>query len=265
MTLCVCQAKTDSITSTRFSKQNTQRKPWDHLDSKIRLRKRFLVAREFDIVPLLREARYLVEKPKAAIRFRRQEHADNTKVFVDSGVAGDPVSGHRTGLVAQIGNHSVKSGSTLARSTALGVGVAEFHAVVKGGQVGLSLRSIDTDPGFILKVEIQSDSSTAISLTGRLGAGARTKHIDSLFFGVLDRVQDGDLSAKKVLTAKMVQMLARSQSLLQYCDSIANLQGWYSTHHGSHTQLQDDGTPVESSRRRMCKKQQETDICRNWL
>ena len=148
MTLCVCRAKTDSITSARFSKQNTQRKPWDHLDSKIRLRKRFLVAREFDIVPLLRVARYLVEKPKAARRFRREEHADNTKVFVDSGVAGDPVSGQRTtGLVAQIGNHSLKSGSTLERSTALGVGVAEFYAVVRGGRVGLSLTSIYMDLG----------------------------------------------------------------------------------------------------------------------
>ena len=52
---------------------------------------------------------------------------------MDSGFSGDPVSRKRTtGLVAQIGNHTVKSGSTL---TALSVGEAEFHAVVKGGQV----------------------------------------------------------------------------------------------------------------------------------
>ena len=44
-----------------------------------------------------------------------------------------------------------------------------------------------------MKIEIQSDSSTANSLTDRLGAGQRTKHID--------RVQDGDLSIKQVLTA----------------------------------------------------------------
>ena len=63
--------------------------------------------REFDFFPLKRAARYLVEKPKAALRFRRQEHADKITVFVDSDFAGDPVSRKSTtGPVAQIGNHT---------------------------------------------------------------------------------------------------------------------------------------------------------------
>ena len=33
-----------------------------------------------------------------------------------------------------------------------------------------------------MKIEIQSDSLTAISLTDRLGAGQRTKHIDTRYF-----------------------------------------------------------------------------------
>ena len=53
----------------------------------------------------------------------------------------------RRELVAQIGNHTVKSGSTLQSLTALSVGEAEFYAVVKGGQVGLSLRSISPGSG----------------------------------------------------------------------------------------------------------------------
>ena len=36
-------------------------------------------------------------------------------------------------------------------------------------------------------------------------------------------------------------MLERSQSLLQYYNNIASLQDWYSTDHGSHTPLQDEG------------------------
>ena len=84
-----------------------------------------------------------------------------------------------------IGNHIVKSGSSLQSLTALSVGEAEFYAVVKGSQVGLSLSwtileiYINQDLGIPLKVEIQSDSSTANSLTDRLGAGHRTKHIDT--------------------------------------------------------------------------------------
>ena len=105
-------------------------------------------------------------------------------------------------LVAQIGNHTVKSGSTLQSLTALSVGEAEFYGVVKGGQVGLSLRSMYQDLGIPMKIDIQSDSSTANSVTDRFGAGQRTKHIDTRYFWIQERVQDGDLSVKKVLTAK---------------------------------------------------------------
>ena len=71
--------------------------------------------------------------------------------------------------------------------------------MVKGGQVGLSLRSLYQDLGIPMKIEIQSDSSTANSLTDRLEAGQRTKHNDTRYFWIQERVQDGDLSIKKVL------------------------------------------------------------------
>ena len=74
--------------------------------------------REFDFIPLKRAARYLLGKPKVAVRFRRQEHVDKMTVFVDSVFAGDPVSRKSTtGLVAQIGNLTV-TGSTLQSLTA---------------------------------------------------------------------------------------------------------------------------------------------------
>ena len=96
--------------------------------------------REFDFFPLKRAARYVVGKPKAALRFRRQKHIDKITVFLDSDFSGDTVWRESTsGLVAQIGNHTGKSGSTLQSLTALSVGESEFYAVVKGGQVGISL------------------------------------------------------------------------------------------------------------------------------
>ena len=124
-------------------------------------------------------------------------------VFVDSDFAGDPVSRKSTtGLVAQIGNHTLKSGSTLQSLTASSVGEAEFYAVVREGQVGLSLRSMHQDLGIPMKIEIQSDSSTANSLTHRLGAGQQTTHIDTRYVWIQERVQDEDFSIKKVRTAK---------------------------------------------------------------
>ena len=59
--------------------------------------------------------------------------------------------------------------------------------MVKGGQVGLFLRSMYQDLGFPVKIEIQSDSSTAHYLTDRLGAGQRTKHIVKKVREELDR------------------------------------------------------------------------------
>ena len=61
---------------------------------------------------------------------------------MDSDFAGDTIlRKSATGLVAQIGNHTVKSGSALQGLTASRVGEAELDAVVKRSQVGLSLRS----------------------------------------------------------------------------------------------------------------------------
>ena len=117
----------------------------------------------------------------------------------------------RRDLVAQIGNHTVKSGSTLQSLTACSVGDAEIYAVVKGGQVGLSLRSMYKNLGIPMKIEIQSDSSTSHSLTARLG---RTKHIDTRYFWIQERVQDGDLSIKKVLSTTTTLQVCRIGILL---------------------------------------------------
>ena len=102
-----------------------------------------------------------------------------------------------------------------------------------------------------MKIEIQSGSSKANSSTDRLGAGQRTKHIDTRYLWILERVQDGDLSIKKVLSAKNCADVGKNQFLLQYCNNIASLQDWYSTDHGSHTPLQDEGTTDPESKAQM--------------
>ena len=100
--------------------------------------------RAFDLIQLKRAARFLVGTPKVAKRFRRQDHADKITVFVASDIAGDPVWRKNT----------TESGFTLQGLTNLSVGEVEFYAVLKGGQVGLSLRSIYIDMRTPMKVEI---------------------------------------------------------------------------------------------------------------
>ena len=96
------------------------------------------------------------------------------------------------------------------------------------------------DLGIPMNIEIQSDSSTANSLTDQLGAGQRTNHIDTRYFWIQERVQDGDLSIKKVLTAKNCADVGTkpvSASILQQHCKFAGLVFYYV----SHTPLQDGG------------------------
>ena len=87
--------------------------------------------------------------------------------------------------------------------------------MVKGGQAGLSLRSMYQDLGIPMKIEIQIDSSTAKSLTDRMGAGQRSKHIDTRYFWIQVQVQDGDLSIKKV-PASVLQQHCKFVGLVFY-------------------------------------------------
>ena len=168
------------------------------------------------------------ETPKAALRFRRQKHVDKITVFVDSDFAGDPVSRKSTtGLVAKIGNHTVKSGSTLQSLTALTVGEADFYAVVKGDQVGLSLRSKNQDLRIPMKVEIQSDSSTANSLTIEWEQDSERNRLTRGTSGYKNEFKTERSVTRRCLQRRTAQMLERSQSLLQHYNNIANLQDWY--------------------------------------
>ena len=168
------------------------------------------------------------------------KHVDKITVFVDSDFADDPVSRKSTtGLVAQIGNHTVKSGSTLQSLTALSVGETEFYAVVKGGQVGLSFEiyvpkmwefqwrlkyKVTVWRRILWRIAWEQDSERNTLTRGASGYQNESKTETSVSIRCLQR--------------RTVQMLERSQS---YFNNIASLQDWSPTDHGSHTPLQDEG------------------------
>ena len=91
-----------------------------------------------------------------------------------------------------------------------------------------------------MKIEIQSDTSTTNSLTDRLGVGQRLTHIVTWYFPIQELVHDGDFSIKKVLTAKNCADVGTKP----VSASVASLQEWYSTSHGSQTPLQDEDDEV---------------------
>ena len=83
--------------------------------------------------------------------------------------------------MARVGGHMLESASTVQSIKALSVGEAEYYAVVKGGGVALMLRSLYTHAGVDIECQVESDSSTAGSLSERNGPGLRTKHLHTKF------------------------------------------------------------------------------------
>ena len=166
------------------------------------LAQRISESREFDFVPLKRAARYLVGKPKAA------ENGEDRSLLTRSHSCSQRFC-WRPSLEEE---HDGIGGPDWDTHCEIWIDASELDGIErwrgrvlrsgKRGQVGPSLRSIYQDLGIPMKVEIQSDSSTLTSSTERLGAGKRTKHIDTRYFWVQERVQDGDISFKKVPTAK---------------------------------------------------------------
>ena len=124
--------------------------------------------RDFEFVPLKSAARYLVGKPTVALRFRRQKTCGQDHSLRGPRLCWRPSLEEEQDATCGTDwePHLVKSGSTLQSLTALSVGETEN------------------------------------SLTNRLGAGQQTKHIDTRYFWIQERVQDGDFSIKMVLTAK---------------------------------------------------------------
>ena len=92
-----------------------------------------------------------------------------------------------------------------------------------------------------MKIEIQSDSSTANSLTDRWEQDSERNTLTRGTFGYKHEFKMETSESRRCLQRRTAQMLERSQSLLQYYNNSESLQDWYSTDHGSHTPRQDEG------------------------
>ena len=160
--------------------------------------------REFDFYPVETCGTVSGEKAQSSAEISKTETCGQNHSLRGQRLCWrDPVSRKSTtGLVAQMGgNHTeiwIHSSELHSlerwRSGVLRFGERRSSWTTKGIRKHGSGNSNEAD--------IQSDNSTANSLTDRSGAGPRTKHIDTRYYWVQERVQDGDLRIKKVRAAK---------------------------------------------------------------
>jgi hypothetical protein len=98
------------------------------------------------------------------------------------------------------GSHMLKSWSTTQQVIALSSGEAEYYSMVRGGSMGLGIKSMSEDMGVSLKgVVIKTDASAAKGIASRRGLG-KVRHIDVSQLWLQDRVGKGDIVIEKVST-----------------------------------------------------------------
>ena len=154
---------------------------------------------EQDWVKLKRLTRYLKDHPRCVIKYEYQEYPDALEVWVDSDFAGCKKSRKSTsGRVVMFGHCPIKTWSTNQAVIALSSGEAEYYAIVKGTSVGIGIVNMLCDLGMDKKkVRVKTDSSAAVGIAHRLGAG-KVRHIEVNQLWVQEKVITGVVEIVKV-------------------------------------------------------------------
>ncbi len=109
---------------------------------------------DFDMTELKRLARFVKKFPRAVLLFRRQRLAKFLDAWSDSDNAGDAVTRRSTtGLVLQIGEHTIRTAAHLQSLIGLSSGEAEFYACVSACRAALHLQTILQGWGLALTCE----------------------------------------------------------------------------------------------------------------
>ena len=76
-----------------------------------------------------------------------------------------------SGGVITIGDHVIKTWSTIQSVIALSSGEAEYHGMVRGASIGLGIQSMLADLGVALQLRSRTDASAAKGVASRRGLG----------------------------------------------------------------------------------------------
>jgi hypothetical protein len=163
---------------------------------------------------LKRLGRYLKGKERMIIKFEYQQWNKRIQVWSDTDYAGC----HRTrkstnGGIVRIGNHAIKSYSTTQPVIALSSGEAEYYGLVKGGSLGLGIKSLAGDLGIIVGIDLMTDSTAAQGIASRKGLG-RVRHIEVNQLWIQDKV-----STKQIVLIKVKGTENLADALTKYIDS----------------------------------------------
>ena len=147
---------------------------------------------------LKRLARYLLANPRTILEYPWQLREYEMEGFSDSDWAGCRRSGKSTsGGVIKIGEHIIKAWSKTQASVTLSSAEAELVAMCKLAAEIIGLGSLAADLGTDMNITMYADSSAAIAIAKRKGAG-KLRHINIGLLWIQEKVEGEEVKVKKV-------------------------------------------------------------------
>ena len=121
-----------------------------------------------------------------------------------------------------IGKHYIRGWTKTQAVIALSSGEAELTGIVRGTCEALGAKSISKDLGDNLEGMVFTDSSAALSITGRIGAG-KLRHLDTSLLWIQQKQCRGEIEFRKVpgsdnvadLWTKNVDQIVRNKHMQQ--------------------------------------------------
>ena len=151
-----------------------------------------------DVKRLKRLARYLITIPRVVVKYQWQEEVSELTSFSDSDFAGCRETAKSTsGGVIMRGGHYIKSWSATQKTIALSSGEAELTALVKCSCESIGMTQLAYDWGLEFEVSVMVDSSAAIGVVNRRGAG-KLRHVRVGQLWVQEKAMSGEIRYKKV-------------------------------------------------------------------
>lgn len=144
-------------------------------------------------------ARYLMNRPRAALWFPMEEMKHELDGYGDSDWAGTKSSMKSTsGGVVLWGRAALKSWSITQSTVALSSAEAELYAVSKEARQTVSIISIAANFDINLTGNVHSDSTAALGIAYRRGLGGKTRHVRVQYLWLQDKVAEKLLTINKV-------------------------------------------------------------------
>jgi hypothetical protein len=151
-----------------------------------------------DLKKLRRLGRYLKSHPRTVMTYRWQSKQENVQGCSDSDFAGCRRTAKSTsGGVIVRGGHYIKSWSSTQKTVALSSGEAELTALVKCSCELLGILQLAADWGDELEGDVMVDSSAALGVVARKGAG-KLRHVRVGQLWVQQKRETGELNYKKI-------------------------------------------------------------------